>query len=90
VTAPFIAEAERAAVIAAQDAIYRTVPSAVIPRWDVAKEVVAAVVPILAEHFAQSVTDTPFLDYTINGEPGFIRKAEVLRVIRAAATPTEG
>ncbi len=91
-TAPFIAEAERAAA----EALLNTVCTCPEPPTDLAflgcakcdaRLVVAAVVPILAEHFARKVGRMPSVLTSNVG--GLVYRNEVRRVIREAATPTE-
>jgi hypothetical protein len=82
-TSPFIAEAERAAA----EALAATDELDILDRGectDAAIVAVAAVVPILAEHFAQAV------EAAHRTAPDCCAFDTAARVIREAATPTEG
>jgi hypothetical protein len=103
-TAPWIAEAERAAAEAllpdmcewhgmnrqtgCDDCAHLTAL-----RWRDAAAAVAAVVPILAEHFAQAVERTGSRTTYIGvgaRDGDYVRVEHAARAIREAATPTEG
>ena len=96
VTAPFNAEAERAAAEAMHDAWCMeggACPTrdrhVAVTRRDAAR-VLAAVVPILAEHFAQAVEAIKD-ECTSSTQPCFCGGVDLAAArIREAATPTEG
>jgi hypothetical protein len=101
VTAPFIAEAERAAYEAIAATWHDPDDGMLGLAQEQAAVAVAAVVPILAEHFAQAVeAEAALLDaLTITHQDRTaitvlqIKREQAIadaRVIREAATPTEG